>query len=41
MPSSSKRTQVEAFGMLFDNFFGEEPACQAAKADARRLAALA
>ncbi|WP_046246415.1 hypothetical protein [Hymenobacter terrenus] len=33
-------TQVEAFGLLFDDYFGEEPAYQAAKADARRLAAL-
>ena len=33
-------SQVEAFGMLFDDIFGEEPAYIAAKATARGLAAL-
>ena len=33
-------TQVEAYGLLFDDLFGEEPAYQAAKATARALAAL-
>jgi len=33
-------SQVEAFGQLFDDIFGEEPAYIAAKATARSLAAL-
>ena len=33
-------TQAEAFGMIFDDFFGEEPAYLAAKDTARALAAL-
>jgi len=33
-------TQVEAFGLLFDDYFGEEPTYQTAKAEAQRLAAL-
>ncbi|WP_210513741.1 hypothetical protein [Hymenobacter terricola] len=33
-------TQVEAFGMLFDDLFGDEPSYHAAKATARELAAL-
>lgn len=33
-------TQTEAFGMLFDDLFGEEPAYLAAKATARALAEL-